>query len=139
MELFEAFGEVSWLAVVLAALSNFAVGYVWYHQRVFGARWAALAGVRTDGDPGGMGAQFGILAVVALASAATLNALMLATDAHGVGEGVLLAGVLALVLRAGAHFIHNGFAQRPVALSVLDGAHDVLAAMLMGALLGLWV
>ncbi|GGK42542.1 hypothetical protein GCM10010124_39230 [Pilimelia terevasa] len=138
MEMFEAFGALNWLAVVLAALSHFAVGYLWYHQKVFGARWAELAGVDTGSEGTALGVLFARLGVVALATAATLGALMIATGTGGVAGGFAFCAVVGLVLRAGAHVVHNGFARRPGALTLLDGAHDVLACAVMGAILGIW-
>lgn len=34
--------EINYIAVVLAALSSFAVGAFWYSEGVFGAKWRAL-------------------------------------------------------------------------------------------------
>ena len=35
------FAEISWIGVVVGAVVAFLVGWVWYHEKVFGAKWAA--------------------------------------------------------------------------------------------------
>jgi len=50
--------------------------------------------------------------------------------------GALFALVLAVVFRAGGHVIHNGFAGRPVAVTLIDSGHDVLAMTAAGAIIG---
>lgn len=46
--------------------------------------------------------------------------------------------VLGLVLRGGAHVVHNGFGGRSATLTAIDVAHDTVALALMGAILGVW-
>ncbi|MCB9823115.1 DUF1761 family protein, partial [Candidatus Nomurabacteria bacterium] len=36
--------DVNYVAVLLAALSSFAVGMVWYAKPVFGAKWMKMVG-----------------------------------------------------------------------------------------------
>lgn len=37
--------EINFLALLVAALSTFAVGSIWYHPRVFGTRWMKETGL----------------------------------------------------------------------------------------------
>lgn len=54
--------SINWIAVFVATLSSFALGFIWYHPKVFGTAWAKAAGVKMD-DPEarkGMGKIFGM-------------------------------------------------------------------------------
>lgn len=54
--------HINWLAVFLATLSSFVLGFVWYHPKLFGTAWAKAAGVDMN-DPEakkGMGKIFGM-------------------------------------------------------------------------------
>jgi hypothetical protein len=138
MELFDHLGDLNWLAVVIAALSNFLVGFVWYDRRVFGARWGELVGLSEEdmGSGAGMGVRFALLGLVALLTAIVLGLVMGGLGIDSLAGGLVVGAVLGLVVRAGAHQIHNGFARRPGALTLIDGAHDTVAMALMGAIIG---
>lgn len=138
MEIFDHFGDLNWFAVVLAALSNFLVGFVWYSRSGLGTRWGDLVGLTEDdmASSEGMAPRFALLGLVALVTAVVLGLVMAGLGIESVVGGAVLGLVLGLVLRAGAHQIHNGFAQRSGELTVIDGAHDAVAMALMGAILG---
>jgi nucleoside-diphosphate-sugar epimerase len=40
------------------------------------------------------------------------------------------------VFRAGGHLIHTGFAGRPVAVTLIDSGHDLVAMTVAGAIIG---
>src|SRR5690606_23888695 len=86
----------------------------------------------------GMGTTFLSTGILALVTAVTLGCLLIATNTTGLIDSKLLALVIGLVFRAGAHVMHNGFARRPGKLTLIDGAHDVVALTVMGGILGLW-
>ena len=135
-----AFDDVHWLAVLLATLSSFAVGALWYSPSVFGTRWARYAGINMDeGDKDNLVAIMGVTFVAAAVTALTLALLMPPLGASGVAGGALLGAVLGCVFRVGAHVIHNGFAGRPVGQTIIDGLHDIAAMAVAGAILGIWI
>lgn len=138
MEIFDFFGDLNWIAVVLAALSNFLVGFLWYHSSAFGTMWGALVGLTPEEmqSSEGMGPRFGLLGLWALLTAVVLGLAMAGLGINSIGGGIVLGAVLGLAVRAGAHVVHNGFAGRPLSLTVIDGAHDTVAVGLMGAILG---
>lgn len=37
--------EISWIAILVAAVAYMALGFVWYHPRVFGTAWMRLTGM----------------------------------------------------------------------------------------------
>lgn len=49
---------------------------------------------------------------------------------------VMQVNWLAVVFRVGGHVIHNGFAGRPAAVTLIDSGHDVLAVTAAGAIIG---
>jgi hypothetical protein len=138
MELFDHLGDLNWLGVVLAALSNFLVGFVWYSHSAFGARWGDLVGLSEDDmqSSEGMGPRFGLLGLVALVTAIVLGLVMAGLGVESVVGGAVLGLALGLVVRGGAHQVHNGFAMRSGTLTLIDAGHDAVAMTLMGAILG---
>lgn len=138
--LVEAFNELNWLGVILATLSTFLVGYVWYDVRVFGNQWMKLVGVskKQIESSEGMGKIFGMTAIQSFLTAILLGCLLIVTEANGVIDSLLFAALLGFVFRVGTHVMHNGFARRSDELTAIDGAHDVVALAVMGVVLSLF-
>ncbi len=130
--------QINWLAVLLAFISSMAIGFVWYMPAVLGKRWMAAIG-KTEADLKNIGGGAGIW--VPMMVAAALTAVLLAVLISKLGLDSAVAGgwfalVLALVFRAGAHVIHNGFAGRPTSVTLIDSGHDLLAMTVAGAIIG---
>ncbi|MGF9646840.1 DUF1761 domain-containing protein [Pseudarthrobacter oxydans] len=130
--------QINWLAVLLAFIATMAIGFVWYMPAVLGNRWMAAIG-KTEDDLKNINGGAGIW--VPMMAAAALTAILLAVLISKLGLDTALAGgwfalVLALVFRAGGHVIHNGFAGRPAAVTLIDSGHDLLAMAVSGAIIG---
>ena len=130
--------QINWLAVLLAFIASMAIGFVWYLPAVLGNRWMAAIG-KTEEDLKDIGGGPGIW--VPMMVAAALTAVLLAVLISKLGLDNAVAGgwfalVLALVFRAGGHVIHNGFAGRPAAVTLIDSGHDLVAMTVAGAIIG---
>ncbi|TLM75830.1 DUF1761 domain-containing protein [Pseudarthrobacter sp. NamB4] len=130
--------QINWPGVLLAFVASLAIGFVWYMPPVLGNRWMAAIG-KTEEDlkniSGGAGLWLPMMA------AAALTAILLAVLIARLGLGSALAGgsfalVLGLVFRAGGHVIHNGFAGRPAAVTLIDSGHDLVAMTVSGVIIG---
>ncbi|MCU1516961.1 MAG: hypothetical protein JWQ75_1682 [Pseudarthrobacter sp.] len=130
--------QINWLAVLLAFVASMAIGFVWYLPAVLGNRWMAAIG-KTEDDLKNISGGAGIW--VPMMVSAALTAILLAVlisklDLDNALAGGFFALVLALVFRAGGHLIHNGFAGRPAAVTLIDSGHDLLAMTVAGAIIG---
>jgi hypothetical protein len=101
-------------------------------------RWLAAIG-KTEDDLKNMSGGAGVW--VPMVVAAALTAILLAVLISKLGLDNALAGgwfalVVGLVFRAGGHVIHNGFAGRPAAVTLIDSGHDLLAMTVSGAIIG---
>ncbi|XAS66344.1 DUF1761 domain-containing protein [Micrococcaceae bacterium Sec5.7] len=130
--------QINWLAVLLAFVSSMAIGFVWYMPAVLGTKWMAAIG-KTEEDLRNIGGGAGIW--IPMMVAAALTAILLAVlisklELDSAVAGGWFALVLAVVFRAGGHVIHNGFAGRPVAVTLIDSGHDLVAMTVAGAIIG---
>lgn len=130
--------QINWLAVLLAFVATMVIGFVWYLPAVLGNRWMAAIG-KTEEDlkniSGGAGIWVPMMVAAAL-TAVLLAVLISKLDLDNALAGGFFALVLALVFRAGGHVIHNGFAGRPAAVTLIDSGHDVVAMTVAGAIIG---
>lgn len=126
--------NVNILAVIVAALSSFMLGGLWYSNALFGAAWRrAAAGPEIEGHPAKV---FGLSFVFALIAAFVYAALvpLPATSAAAVTQGALIGAGLV----AASFGINYQFANRPTVLWLIDGGYHTVQFTIYGAILGLW-
>jgi hypothetical protein len=128
--------DVNYLAVLVAAISSFLVGGLWYSPVLFGSTWQRAAGdVRKAGDAHparvfGLSLAFALVAawVYAVLIPVPASAPMALLQGLGVGAGVV-----------GASFgINYQFANRPPVLWFIDAGYHTLQFALYGLIIGLW-
>jgi hypothetical protein len=130
--------NVNFLGALVAALSTFLVGGIWYSPILFAKPWMAASGL-SDADlkKGGMGKIFGGSFVLALISAVNL-AFFLAGGETNVAWGLTagaLTGVGWVVTAMGTTYL---FERRPLKLFLIDGGYHAVTFTLMGGILGAW-
>lgn len=132
-----SFGDVNWLAVVIAFVVVFVVGWFWYSPQGFFPLWARLGRIDRDAmENANMGVAFGGTALGTGLGVITLALLLNGLGVEGWGAGALTGLIVGFVFRGGAHAIHNGFALRHVGVTLIDAAHDTVQLAIAGAILG---
>lgn len=134
--------EINYWAVLVATASTMVVGSIWYTPKVFGSVWMRLAKV----DPSGNGKDvLGPMIATVVASFVTAWVFAGATwIAHEFYGGAFLSAALitGLLLWAGftaARFVtHDAFEGRPVKLTALNIAHELVTVLVMAIILGVW-
>ncbi|WP_309081721.1 DUF1761 domain-containing protein [Zhihengliuella sp.] len=133
--------DINIWAVLVATVASMVVGMVWYTPKTFGSAWMRLARV----EPGQGKSIAGPLIVSAIA--AFITAWVLAGSAFIAQEfygGSFLANTLitGVILWAGftlaRFFTHDAFEGRPAALTLLNAAHELVAVLAMGLVIGLF-
>lgn len=122
------------LAVVVAALSSFALGGLWYSTPLFGAAWRrAAGGPEIEGHPAKVFGLSFVFALIAAFAYALLvpppsSAVTVATQGLLVGAGMVAA----------SFGINYQFANRPTILWLIDGGYHTVQFTIYGLILGLW-
>ena len=134
--------SISWVAVVVAIVVGMAIAWVWYSDwGLVGSTWRNLTGVtKEDSVKGGKG-PFVILVAsivvtaVALAVACSVASALFDSDsvrfALAVGFAVWLGFSLSTLAQ------HNGFEQKPVRLTLINGAYQLALLLGMAVPIGL--
>lgn len=137
MSYFQMFAEVNFLAVLVAALSAFLIGGLWYSPVLFLKAWLDGAGLTEEdtqkGHPGKVyGGAFAMTFI-----AATVLAVV-------IGNHKSLAGGLHWGLFVGVGWVATSFAtnylfeQRSLKLWLVNAGYNVVLFAVMGAILGVW-
>lgn len=128
---------VNWAAVVVAGLSAFAVGGLWYSRPLFGNAWMKDSGLTEDEvKAGNKGKIFGFTALFSIIMSANL-AMFLADAKTDIAWGAT-AGFLAGVWTFGAIATHSLFELKSWRHIFINGGYSVVSLTLMGLILGAW-
>lgn len=121
-------------AVLVAAVSSFVLGGLWYSPALFGKVWNRENG--SPPQPGHPARVFGIAFVFSLIAAYAFAWWLGPTPAL---DRAVAAGLAAGFGIAAASFgINYQFAQRSFLLWLIDGGYHTAQFVLFGVILGLW-
>lgn len=127
--------HVNILAVLVAAVSSFVLGGLWYSHALFGRKWSRDAGM--EGKQGGHPARvFGIAFVFALIAAAAF-ALLLGPDPTP-ERAIHYALVVGIGFVATSFGINYQFANRSFAMWAIDAGYHLAQFLLFALVLAYW-
>jgi hypothetical protein len=136
MDMATVFSNINWLSVVLAAVSSFLVGGIWYGP-LFGKAWMDAFGFSEEElAQRNMPLVFG--GALALALIASANLEMFIGAEAGVAFGFaagFAAGLGWVAAFLGILFL---FEKRSLKAFLIDGGYCTVALSLMGIILGAW-
>lgn len=128
----------NYVAILIAALSNFVLGGIWYAPGVFGRTWMRECGFTEEGlkRMGGMGRIFGGALVLAVVMAFNLAAFIGPKGSLSFGTFAgAAAGVGWVALAFGITYL---FERRSLKLWAINAGYHAVAFTLMGAIIGAW-
>jgi Protein of unknown function (DUF1761) len=123
----------NWLAIILAAISSFALGFIWYLPQVFGKIWQRLAGLSDEAIRRGnlftiFGSAFGLSIIM---SAILYPMVEGRTFLEGFTLGLVL-GVGFLACSMGINYLYQ---RKSIVLWLIDAGYQVLSLALMGGII----
>jgi hypothetical protein len=124
---------MNYWAILLAAVSSFVVGGLWYSSPLFGKVWnAENGGVPQTGHPArvfGISFAFSLVAAICFA--------ILAGPAPEFNDAVKLGALVGIGFVATSFGINYQFAQRTFKLWLIDGGYHVVQFLIFGVVFGL--
>ncbi len=130
-------GTINWLAVLVAGISAFVVGGIWYSPGLFGNIWMRDNALTEDEiKRGNKGKIFGFTLIFSLVMSANLA--MFLNDAKTDLTWGLTAGFLAGIWTFCAIAIHSLFELKSWRLIFINGGYSLVALTLMGGIIGVW-
>ncbi len=129
-------GQIEWLAVIVAAVSSFVIGGLWYGP-ILGKAWMRASGVdEAKAATANMPLVFGLSFVLQVLAAAVL-ALFIGPEATS-GFAIAAAASVGLFWVAPALGVIYLFEQRSLAHWAINAGYHVVAFTSMGVVIGLW-
>ncbi len=129
---------INWLAVILAALIRMVVGTIWYSPVAFVKPWQAMTGVTEQSMRAGLAKAVGVDAVLSLVMAFILLHAVTYAGANSWWTGGLVGALNWLGFIFTTFFALWAYENRPLKLIAINTGHNLVALILMGALLAVW-
>ncbi len=131
------FQNINWLAVVVAGLSSFLVGGLWYSNVLFAKAWmvdsnTSLENIKLSNKP----KIFGFTALFSLLM--SINLAMFLSGANTTWVWGASAGFLAGIWTFCAIAIHSLFELKSWRLIFINGGYSIVSLTLMGLIIGFW-
>lgn len=134
--------EVNIWAVLLATVSSFAVGFVWYLPSVFGEQWRKLIKMdKKTMDKGPANSAWVLTVFAALLQAYVLAHVTYLTFSFFSGDSFLssaltTAGWMWLGFQLTAFITHDSFERRPLRLTAINAGNQLATLLAMGLVIG---
>jgi len=124
---------INWLAVVLAALSSFPVGFVWYGP-LFGKAWQNLLGIKPDpSQRKNMAPIFAASFVLSLIQASTFAMFLGPVTNPQAALYGLCAGLCWVGAAFGVQYLFEGKSWK---LTAINAGYNAVVFTLIGAIVG---
>ena len=129
--------DITWAAVIVAAIINMAVGAIWYSKSLYGKEWAKLTGRKLE-DMSGGGSGYGVAAVGALIQSWILAHFVFYAGSTTFWRGLvtgfwLWVGFVAVV--AAVNIVFEG---RSWMLWKINSGYFLVVLLINGGLLAAW-
>lgn len=130
--------EINWLAVIVATISSFVLGFIWYNPKFLGKAWQKAAGISDESmkDSSGMGRIFGTAFVLTFIMALILSYFLKDVDDLMVGMriGVYLGlGISTMSIGVNAMYERKGFGY-----ILINGGYQTISMVIMAAIITAW-
>lgn len=128
--------QVNYLAVLIAGIGIWVTGAVWYGV-LFGERW--IAAIEKTREQAGKSLKPMVTSFIANLVMAFALACVIATASGGsptLATGIESGFLVALGFVVTAEVVANGFENRPLALTFINGGYWLLSFIVGGAIIG---
>ena len=136
MDLASGFGNINWLSVVVATISSFLIGGIWYGP-LFGKSWMSAFGFTLAYlEKRNMPKVFGLSLILAFIAALNLE-LFIGSEADLLFGAIagLLAGLGWVATMLGILYL---FEQRSFKAFSINAGYCIVTLTIMGTILGFW-
>lgn len=129
---------LNWFAVIVAALSNFLIGGLWYSPLLFGKVWMKENNFSDDDlKKGNMAKIFGLTFLFSIVMAFNLG--MFLNDANTTTSWGAIAGFLAgFGWVAVSIFTIGQFERKSAKYMLIHGGYVTISFIVMGLIIGIW-
>jgi len=129
--------HVNWLAVLVAGISAFIIGGIWYSPALFGKMWMKENDITIEQiQKSNKGKVYGLAFLFTMIIAVNLAMFLNAPDIH-LSMGLLYGFLTGVWIFCGIAIV-GLFEQKTGRYIFINGGYMLVALSLMGAIIGIW-
>lgn len=130
--------NLNYIAIAIATITSYVLGFTWYHWAVLGEAWADALGLTKEeaDNTEGLGSAFIFSLISGLTKTLCIALLVAVANISGVLNGAVFGAVIAAVFTVTSLGYYNGFARTPSKLTLINSAHSIVELTLIGAIIG---
>jgi uncharacterized membrane protein len=137
MDMQNAFHNLNWLAIIVAAVSAFMLGGLWYSPLMFVKKWMKETGITQESTKNAnMLKLFGFSFILSFIASFFLAMFI------GAGAGGAVGALAGFMAGFGWVFTFLGiiylFESRSLALFMINAGYSVVSMTIMGFIIGIW-
>jgi len=132
------FGNLNWLAVVVATIAWFAFSAIWYSIPPLSKAWANAAGVDTSGDGPPLVLLFIPTLIGYFVTTIVIGLLVAGVGAETVSDGIVLGVVLGIGFGMVGALVNQVYESKGSAYFLINGLNAVIAFAIVAAILAVW-
>jgi len=125
-------------AILVAALFQWFLGALWYSPPLFAKPWAAMLGIKMDGEKKGLAAGMIASILCDLILSFVLAHVVLWSGADGFAMGALVGFIVWAGFIAGPNIPQGIYEGRPFKLFAINGGYWLVGLVLSGGLIAAW-
>lgn len=134
----DLFGELNWLAIVVATLAWFAFSAIWYSVPPLSRAWAESAGVDTSGDGPPLALLFIPTLIGYFVTTVAIALLVVGVGADSAVDGIALGVTLGVGFGMVGALVSQVYEQKGAWYFLINGVNAVIAFAIVGAILSVW-
>lgn len=134
----DLFGELNWLAVVVATIAWFAFSAVWYSIPPLSQAWAKAAGVDTSGDGPPLALLFVPTLIGYFVTTVVIGLLVAGLGIDALGDGIGLGVLLGVGFGMVGALVNQVYEGKGSTYFLINGLNAVVAYAIVAAILTAW-
>ncbi len=134
----DLFGELNWLAVVVATLAWFAFSAIWYSIPPLSKAWANAAKVDTTGDGPPLALLFVPTLIGYFVTTVVIGLLVAGLGVDSLGDGVVLGVVLGVGFGMVGALVNQVYEGKGSSYFLINGVNAVIAYGIVAGILSVW-
>lgn len=133
------FGDLNWLAIVVATIAWFAFSAIWYSIPPLSKAWATAAKVDTSAEDGPPLALLFIPTLIGYFVTTVVIGLVIAgIGADSLGDGIVAGVVLGIGFGMVGALVNQVYETKGGSYFLINGLNAVIAYAIVGAILAVW-
>jgi len=133
----DLFGDLNWLAVVVATLAWFAFSAVWYSVPPLSQAWASAAGVDTEADGPPLALLFVPTLIGYFVTTIVIALLVEGTGVETLADGVVLGVVLGIGFGVVGALVNQVYERKGSSYWLINGINAVIAFAIVAGILAI--